>query len=150
MIPLVIHTSNPVLHGWMQFPWVPDDPLMCVWLLCGFLQPPRSIAQPTSQLCQASLHSHAFCAALALDGSNYILYLYVPSRSVLPFHLILEIISLIHTFLYVLRNPSNNSLSSCPKSIRSYTFRANLSQFCEVGIRSDTFYHVPYTRLMFF
>ena len=58
--------------------------------------------------------------------------------------------SWIYTFLYVLCNPPDNSLSSCPKSIRSYTFRATLSQFSEIGMRSDTFYHVPYTPLMFF
>ena len=58
--------------------------------------------------------------------------------------------SWIYTFLYVLCNPPDNSLSSCPKSIRSYTFRATLSQFYEIGIRSDTFYHVPYTPLIIF
>ena len=106
MIPLVIHTFNPVLHGWMQCPWIPDDPLMCVWLLCGFLQPPRSIAQPTSQLCQASLHSHM--------------------HSVQPSHWMVEITSSIYTFLHVPCYPSIESLKSCPESIRSCTFCATL------------------------
>ena len=105
MILLVIHTFNPVLHGWMQFPWIPDDPLMYVWLLCGFLQPPRSIAQPPP---------------------SYVKRVYIPMHSVQPSHWMVEITSSIYTFLHVPCYPSIESLKSCPESIRSCTFCATL------------------------
>ena len=105
MILLVIHTFYPVLHGWMQFPWIPDDPLIYVWLLCGFLQPLRSIAQPPP---------------------NYVKRVYIPMHSVQPSHWMVEITSSIYTFLHVPCYPSIGSLKSCPESIRSCTFCATL------------------------
>jgi len=105
MILLVIHTFNPVLHGWMQFPWIPDAPLMYVWLLCGFLRPPRSIAQPPP---------------------NYAKRVYIPMHSLQPSHWMVEITSSIYTFLHVPCYPSIGSLKSCPESIRSCTFCATL------------------------
>jgi hypothetical protein len=95
----------PVLHGWMQFPWIPDDPLMYVWLLCGFLQPPRSIAQPPP---------------------NYVKRVCIPMHSLQPSHWMVEITSSIYTFLHVPCYPSIGSLKSCPESIRSCTFCATL------------------------
>jgi len=96
------------------------------------------------------MRSYTFRATLSINRWNHVLRLYVPIRSVQPSQQKAAIMSWNYTFLYVPCNRLNKNLQSCPETIRSYTFRATLSQLCEILIRSYTFLLRSYTFLHMF
>ena len=115
-----------------------------------FLYVPCNPLSKSLQSCPEAIRSYTFRATLSLNAISPAMKLYVPIRSVQPSRNSVKLLYVPIRSYYVPIRSECLCHSICNILIRSYTFRATLSRFCEIVIRSYTFLLRSYTfRLVF-